>query len=65
MADYLAKSPAWSATLHTAYDAVQPGGFKVEWNGMRKITLIGGSTVTLREATGGICIRLGRNGRKL
>src|SRR5215471_18756691 len=39
MADYLAKSPAWSVTVHTAYDAVQPDGFKVEWNEMRKVTL--------------------------
>jgi hypothetical protein len=39
MADYLAKSPAWSATVHTSYDAVQPDGYKVEWNGMRTVTL--------------------------
>src|SRR5215469_13340030 len=39
MADYLAKSPAWSVTIHTAYDAVQPDGFKVEWNEMRTVTL--------------------------
>jgi hypothetical protein len=39
MANYLAKSPAWSVTLHTSYDAVQPDGFKVEWNEMRTVTL--------------------------
>jgi hypothetical protein len=39
MADHLAKSPAWSVTVHTAYDAVQPDGFKVEWNEMRTVTL--------------------------
>jgi hypothetical protein len=39
MADYLAKSPAWSVTVHTAYDAVQPDGFKVEWNEIRRVTL--------------------------
>jgi len=39
MADYLAKSPAWSVTVHTAYDAVQPDGYKVEWNETRKVTL--------------------------
>jgi hypothetical protein len=39
MADYLAKSPAWSVTVHTAYDTVQPDGYKVEWNDMRKVTL--------------------------
>jgi hypothetical protein len=39
MADYLAKSPAWSVTVQTAYDAVQPDGFKVEWNGTRTVTV--------------------------
>jgi len=39
MADYLAKSPAWSVTVHTAYDAVQRDGYKVEWNEIRKVTL--------------------------
>ena len=39
MADYLAKSPAWSVTVRTAYDAVQPDGFKVEWNDTRTVTL--------------------------
>jgi hypothetical protein len=39
MADYLAKAPAWSVTVHAAYDAVQPDGFKVEWNEVRTVTL--------------------------
>ena len=39
MADCLAKSPGWSVTVHTAYDAVQPDGYKVEWNDMRTVTL--------------------------
>jgi hypothetical protein len=39
MADFLAKSPAWSVTAHTAYDAIQPDGYKVEWNEMRTVTL--------------------------
>jgi hypothetical protein len=39
MANYLAKSPAWSVTMQTAYDAVQPDGFKVEWNGTRAVTV--------------------------
>jgi hypothetical protein len=39
MADYLAKAPAWNVTVHTAYDAVQPDGYKVEWNEIRTITL--------------------------
>jgi hypothetical protein len=39
MADYLPRSPAWSVTVHTSYDAVQPDGYKVEWNGMRTVTL--------------------------
>ena len=39
MADYLAKSPAWSVTIHTAYDAVQLDGYKVEWNDIRTVTL--------------------------
>jgi hypothetical protein len=40
MADFLSKAPAWSVTLHTAYDTVQPDGFKVEWNEIRGVTLI-------------------------
>ena len=39
MANYLAKSPAWTVNTRTAYDAVQPDGFKVEWNNTRTITL--------------------------
>jgi hypothetical protein len=39
MADYLAKSPAWGVTVHTSYDAVQPDGYKVEWNDIRTVTL--------------------------
>src|SRR5215470_11008214 len=39
MASFLAKSPAWSVTVHTAYDAVQPDGYKVEWNETRSVTL--------------------------
>ena len=38
MAVFLAKSPAWRVTLHTAYDAIQPDGYKVEWNEMRNVT---------------------------
>jgi hypothetical protein len=39
MAGYLATLPAWRVTVHTAYDAVQPDGFKVEWNDIRQVTL--------------------------
>jgi hypothetical protein len=39
MADYLAKAPAWSVTVHASYDAVQPDGYKVEWNDVRTVTL--------------------------
>jgi hypothetical protein len=39
MANYLAKLPAWSVTVHTSYDAVQSDGFKVEWNDIRTLTL--------------------------
>jgi hypothetical protein len=39
MTDYLVKSGASSVTVHTAYDAVQRDGFKVEWNDIRKVTL--------------------------
>src|SRR5215467_1785366 len=39
MATFLSKSPAWSVTVHTAYDAVQPDGYKVEWNEIRTVTL--------------------------
>jgi hypothetical protein len=39
MAEYVAKSPAWSVTVHTSYDAVQPDRYKVEWNEIRTVTL--------------------------
>src|SRR5215471_1615967 len=39
MADFLSKAPNWSVTVHTAYDALQPEGYKVEWNEVRTVTL--------------------------
>jgi hypothetical protein len=39
MADFLSKAPNWRVTVHSAYDAVQPGGSKVEWNEIRTVTL--------------------------
>ena len=39
MAEYLAKSPAWSVKVLSGYDAVQPDGYKVEWNDVRTVTL--------------------------
>jgi hypothetical protein len=39
MADYLSKASALSVTLHTAYDAVQQDGSKIEWNETRAVTL--------------------------
>jgi len=39
MAEYVAKSPAWSVTVHTSYDAIQPDRYKVEWNEIRTVTL--------------------------
>jgi len=39
MADFLSKAPNWSVTVHSAYDAVQPNGSKVEWNEVRTVTL--------------------------
>jgi len=39
MANYLAKLPAWSVTVHSSFDAVQSDGFKVEWNDIRTVTL--------------------------
>jgi hypothetical protein len=39
MADFLSKTPSWNVTVHSAYDAVQPEGNKVEWNDIRTITL--------------------------
>ena len=40
MADFVSKAPKWSVTLHTGYDVVQPDGYKVEWNDVRKVTLV-------------------------
>jgi hypothetical protein len=39
MAECLSKTPRMSVTVHGAYDAVQPDGYKVEWNEIRKVTL--------------------------
>jgi hypothetical protein len=39
MADFLSKAPNWSVTIHTAYDAVQPDGYKIEWNDVRAVAL--------------------------
>lgn len=39
MADYLSKASALSFTLHTAYDAVQQDGSRIEWNETRAVTL--------------------------
>jgi hypothetical protein len=39
MADFLAKSPRMSVTVHGSYDAVQAEGDKVEWNDVREVTL--------------------------
>jgi hypothetical protein len=39
MANSLSKAPNWSVTVHSAYDAVQPNGSKVEWNEVRTVTL--------------------------
>jgi hypothetical protein len=39
MADFLAKSPTWSVSVLSSYDAVQPDGYKVEWNETRKVTV--------------------------
>src|SRR5215469_10385490 len=39
MAEFLSKAPNWSVTLHSAYDAVQPNGSKVEWNEVRTVTI--------------------------
>jgi hypothetical protein len=40
MADFLSKAPRMSVTVHGAYDSVQPDGEKVEWNDVRKVSLI-------------------------
>lgn len=39
MANFLSKTPKWSVTVHTSYDTVQRDGSKVEWNGVRTVTL--------------------------
>ena len=39
MAEFLAKSPNWCVTVHSSYDALQPDGYKVEWNDVNKVTL--------------------------
>jgi len=39
MANFLSKAPKWSVTVHTSYDTVQRDGSKVEWNGVRTVTL--------------------------
>jgi hypothetical protein len=39
MAEFLSKTPRMSVTVHAAYDTVQPNGYKVEWNEIRKVTL--------------------------
>jgi hypothetical protein len=39
MASLLSKAPKWSVTVHTSYDTVQRDGSKVEWNGVRTVTL--------------------------
>ena len=39
MAEFMAKSPNWNVTVRSSYDAVQPDGFKVEWNDIRKVAL--------------------------
>jgi hypothetical protein len=39
MANFLSQAPSWSVTVHTAYDALQPEGNKVEWNEVRAVTL--------------------------
>lgn len=39
MADFLSKAPHLSVTAHSAYDALQPEGDKVEWNDLRMVTL--------------------------
>jgi hypothetical protein len=39
MAEFLAKTPQMSMTVHADYDSVQQNGSKVEWNEIRKVTL--------------------------
>jgi hypothetical protein len=40
MAEFLAKTPRMSVTVQGGYDAVQASGHKVEWNEIRKLTVI-------------------------
>jgi hypothetical protein len=39
MANFLSKTPKWRVNVHTSYDTVQRDGSKVEWNGVRTVTL--------------------------
>jgi hypothetical protein len=39
MAEFLSNAQRMSVTLHGAYDALQPEGYKVEWNEVRTVTL--------------------------
>jgi hypothetical protein len=39
MAEYLSKAQRMSVTVHAAYDALQPEGYKLEWNEVRRVTL--------------------------
>jgi hypothetical protein len=38
MADYLSKAQRMSVTVHAAYDALQPEGYKLEWNEVRTLS---------------------------
>jgi hypothetical protein len=40
MADFISKAPKWSVTLNAGYDVLQRDGYKVEWNDVRKVTLV-------------------------
>jgi len=40
MAGFVSKAPKWSVTVHSGYDVVQLDGYKVEWNDVRKVTLV-------------------------
>src|SRR5262245_54066947 len=39
MAQTLSKAPHLSVIINSSYDTVQPNGFKVEWNDIRKVVL--------------------------
>jgi hypothetical protein len=39
MAQALSKAPHFSVVIHSSYDTVQPNGYKVEWNDVRKVVL--------------------------